>query len=213
MYKKWLLTATAIGLAAVLSACSQKGGFDSHTLSDVPQWDVSKVSLTAWGNKDFDGEGSDSLFPYYIKLYNEKQDCSAEGRIFFEDKSKDDTNDLNNSIAYLKTLATTEKVTIKNTSINKVQYAYADYSTPHYEGDFDNHRTAVRVFSTPITNPDNGSKALPFVVIDMSCKNKSDISDSNWNTVVDNFSLILKEGTAQVINEEAPETANTGGVG
>lgn len=212
MYKKWLLAVTAIGLATVLSACSQKGGFDSYTLSDVPEWDVSKVSLTAWGNKDFDGEGSDSLFPYYIKLYNEKQDCAVEGRIFFEDKNKDDTNDLNNSIAYLKTLATTEKLTVKNTSINKVQYVYGDYTTPHYEGDFDNHRTAVRVFSNPITNPDNGKKALPFIVIDMSCKNPKDINDANWNSAVDDFSLLLKEGTKQVTNEDAPTPNNTGGV-
>lgn len=213
MYKKWMIAATALLVATSLSACSQKGGFDSYTLSDVPQWDVSKVSLTAWGNKDFDGEGSDNLLPYYIKLYNEKQDCLVEGRIFFENKNKDDINDLNNSVAYLKTLATTEKITTKNTMINNIQYVYGDYSTPHYEGDFDNHRTAVRVFSNPILNPEDGKKVLPFIVIDMSCQNKNDINDSNWLTAVDDFSLILKEGTKQVLNEEAPNPSDSGGVG
>lgn len=204
-----LLAGATIVVALSLSACSQKGGFDTYQISEVPQWNVSEVSLTAWGNKDFDGEEVDILLPYYIKLYNENKNCIIEGRVFFEDIKKDDTNDLNNSTSYLKTLATTEKVTVKNTTINNVQYVYGDYSTPHYEGDFDNHRTAVRVFSNPIVNPDTGKKALPFVVIDMSCKNKQDISDKTWNSAIDNFDLVLKEGTKQTLNEEAPKTSNS----
>jgi hypothetical protein len=177
----------------------------------------------------FEAVAPDDVFLYnYLSFYDTSTKCRITGQISYMEAYKENRNDEFNSKEYLYALVpATENPVSKEKSeiINKVEYVVGDYTQPAEWGNGAFHRTAVRVFSTPVTIEDASgfaenelgnynsdlTKGLSTVAIDYSCPDAVSLTDAQWKDGIKNFSLLfdakkekVKEPTEDAPVEEMP---------
>lgn len=220
------------------SGNTSSNDFDNVVINSTPHWDLDKIKLNSWGannapaptltaepqevkteptpvstqpiqNKETIIAPTTDVSSYnYIKITNQTNKCTAEGRILYLESYKQTRGDLYNSKSYIYSLVPPSENPVAGetvTKINNNSYILGYYTMPKALGDNIYHRTAVRTFSTPVVllgssgfskdelgnyNSDL-SVGLPTVVIDMSCAKAEDLNDSAWNSIIPNFNLLF----------------------
>lgn len=247
--KKFIAPFIIVSSLLALTACtpSETNG-QSSTLNDqaitiLPQWDLDKAKGTFGKATKVDtsplGEGAGEVIPtkeaptlgseQQVLFTDKANGCTIEGTIFYTDSYKENRGDTFNSKEYLYSLVVpSEKALQKEatTTINGTDYVSGQYTTPAEWGDNRYHKTAVRVFSTPISianyieqegRPDSyksdPSKGLPVVKIDYACANKKDLTNKKWDQGISFFHLLFEAPKAPEVDkseviESDPENLN-----
>lgn len=209
--------------------------FNEQKITQTPQWDLSKLNDKSWGAvpkstvqpKDaakinVKAPGATVKEAQNVTFNDQTTGCVLSGTISYTDSYKKSRGDLYNSKDYLYSLVPITENPIQNEkieNINSTSYVTGTYTTPKDAGGNQYHQTAVRVFSTPLTIPnaektaDKGpynsdlNKGLPVAVIDYSCKDKKDLTASNWEAGKKLYTLLFEDPkpTAQPTQKNTPD--------
>ena len=159
----------------------------------------------------------DSFLYNYVSFYDTSTACRITGQIIYTESYKAERGDDFNSKDYLYSLVPpTENTVVKESkeSINGVEYVVGNYTQPKEWNSNSFHKTAVRVFSSPVTvdastgfasgelgnyNSDL-TKGLPTVSIDFACADEKNLTDAQWKAGIANFKLLfdVKKETSDV---------------
>lgn len=151
---------------------------------------------------------NDTFLYNYVLLNDTSTKCRMTGRIAYIESYKANRGDEFNSKDYLYSLVPSTENPVSGQKVEKINgydYAVGNYTTPQTSETNKYHKTAVRVFSTPIKIVEgNGfgsnevgnynsdlSKGLPVVSIDYSCPSKTDLTDKQWKDGLQYYKLVF----------------------
>lgn len=187
--------------------------FDSKPdITVLPVWDITNLTPGMLGGEadpqvttEVTDDGVthyvppvDTYLESYIFFENPATKCNISGRIGAVEAYKADRGDLYNSKETLYNLVTSDQKPLANegtVQIDEQSYVTGDYTTGAENGGNTAHRSAIRVFSTPITVGENAfpadfnyqsdpTKGLPTITIDYSCPSADLINEEEWNKAI-----------------------------
>lgn len=165
----------------------------------------------------------DDVFLYnYLSFYDTSTECRITGQLGYLEAYKENRSDEFNSKDYLYSLVPSSENPVaneKNEVINNIEYVVGEYTQPVEWGNGTFHKTAVRVFSSPI-NIDDASgfaesevgnynsdltKGLSAVTIDYSCPSAESLTDAQWKDGIKRFNLLFNVKKPVTQETEATE--------